>query len=198
MITAAEIAAKIGNLNPRSTTPGAWWVGTELAKQRADSLQEKHDQRWTRWAEIAEEFRLNPEKVWSASRHDRVTAVEPIARETPVYLRENPNGHGFVPDRRRRIGKELASAIHKFNDEHCYNPLEEIGGTSGKIRRFMPDGRIWQSGFGLHHNYGYYPCVFLNENPDDNPHAEGIEVDPLIWQRVPISTYFRIMENHHA
>lgn len=187
------IREQVGDLsNVKGNLPGAWWVGTDTTLPMRDEYfaAEKRDDEKLRT--IAESMDAHPTHVWM--RGGWLMGFNPLDPDNPhKALRESIDISGmWVPNRRSKVGKELSAAVGGWN-RNKVRPEHVLTGFNGEILRPGYDSTWMLMRPHLVIREGHYPFLTLGENPDDNPHS-SVEIDPDMWERVPMSWLAQLME----
>lgn len=180
--------------------PGAWWVGTDATLEMRDNYFEKLDAWRTKAKALATEFDCDPEKNWVNAYGGTMWLVgfTPNDLNNPHKALRQKTGEVsdeiFVPNRRTKTGKDLYNTIEALNTSRSVpSKNQSFTGYSGQIMKPM-NGSFWRASFGVTVQPDTYPILSIGENPDDNPFAEDITIDPTLWERVPTSWLMRIIE----
>lgn len=198
--TYEQIKEQVGPVT--GTPPGAWWVGTDKTLPMRDAYHEKLNRQREAFKTIARELDCDPEKMWvnhSWGGDLLFTGFSPndLLNPHPALRKNNdqPRQNIFIPNRRTKIGKELAARMKDLNNgPGTPGKHTDFTGYKGRAMRPMGDGRSMHSEVSLVTLPGHYPFLTFAENPDDSPFVENFEVDPELWERVPASWLMRIIE----
>lgn len=197
--TYEQIKQQVGKITGQP--PGAWWVGTDETLAMRDSYFATLDT-WREQARtLATEYECNPDKNWvnrwgGGALH--LIGFTPNDLDNPHKALRHKTGHPskecFVPNRRTKLGKELDARLDALSKSTAPSLDKEFSGYEGQIMKPMGDGRFWRTAPSVTTHEDTYPFLTIGENPDDNPYAEGIAIDPELWERIPTSWIMRIIE----
>lgn len=194
-----QIKQQVGPITGIPT--GAWWVGTDKTLAMRDKYFEKLDAWREKTKALAVEHDCNPEKNWVNNSWGTLwlTGFTPNDLNNPhKALREktnHPSQEIFVPNRRTKPGKELHNQLEAINNSPAApSTRQTFTGYSGQIMKPMGDGRMWRTAPSVTTHRDTYPFITIGENPDDNPFAEDITINPELWERIPTSWLMRIIE----
>lgn len=198
--TFEQIQQQVGTITGHA--PSAWWVGTDKTLAMRDAYFQKLDA-WREEAKtLAVEHDCDPEKNWvnrSWGRSLLLAGFTPNDLQNPHKALRHKTGHSsneiFVPNRRTTAGKELHAQVELINNpSEAPSENQEFTGYSGQIMKPMGDGRTWRTAPTVAAQRDTYPILSIGENPDDNPFAEAVIIDPDLWERIPASWCMRIIE----
>lgn len=193
---------RVGKLDPSLRKAGAWWIGTDAARDRIAEYDRQNDEWKAAVADLARAYDCDPDMVWLS----RVWGSEILTGFTPndpdnlaPGLRlEQGRRDKAVPSRRSKVGKHLDDEIRRLRKP---TKLAVIGGVSGSVD--VDSGRN-DGSFYSHHGQvivpdeATHPVLILPVGPNENTRRGPFKVDDNLWERMPLSILHTLIETQEA
>lgn len=191
-----EIRQQVREIKLGKSLPALAWVGNEKSLKARDEWFKMRDDHRQRCADLAKSINCDTEKIWTSGRGKALCGFAPLDPDSAVKaLRPDAETAGmWVPNRRTKLGKELAKSMEEINQKLPPKDPEGVEGSvfikaPGGFRDYYPVTQVMRDS---------YPVVAIGVDPADGEPGFGGEfrVDPELYDPIPVSWLVRISEEH--
>ena len=193
---------RVGKLDPSLRKAGAWWVGTDAARDRVAEYDRQRAEWKQEIGKLAQEYGCDPDTLWVT----RIWGDEIVTALTPddpdnlakgLRLKDGDRTKA-VADRRSKAGQHLDDELRRLRPP---TRLKVIGGVSGSVD--VDSGRN-DGSFYSHHGQvivsdeATHPVLVLPVEPNENTRRGPFKVDEDLWERMPLSILHTLIENQEV